>query len=227
MFCVRGRGVLPSGMEFMPQILNPQDVTSRFGTVPLCRHHSSRLSVACCLFPAFLLLVVTALHAQDFSYPDTEPAPQAALIQKANDALAAGDFHAALAVLTSLNLQTPNNPEILYDLGMTLEALEPDSPTASNPCAAAPADSAPPSKPASAAEPLLPQSHRRGTRLPCGACRAWPAAGPDRPLRRSPHPTCSRHHAPRRQRASEGSCVPCPGPTRPAIHAAQSRRRHQ
>jgi len=72
--------------------------------------------------------LATHLPAQDFSHPDTEPAPQTALIQQANDALSAGDLPAALKILTSLNSQTPNNPQILYDLGLTLEALEPAGP---------------------------------------------------------------------------------------------------
>ncbi len=90
--------------------------------------------IARSLFTAFLfpvLLLASALPAQDLSQPDTAPAPQAALIQKANDALAAGNYRAALALLTNLNVQTPNNPQILYDLGMTLDALEVESPKAS------------------------------------------------------------------------------------------------
>jgi Tfp pilus assembly protein PilF len=75
--------------------------------------------------------LATTLPAQDFS--DTTAAPQAPLIQKANDALAAGDFHAALKILTSLNTQTPKNPQILYDLGLTLEALDSGPPTAGQP----------------------------------------------------------------------------------------------
>lgn len=78
-----------------------------------------------CLLAA---LLTSALSAQDFSHPDTQPAPQAALIQQANDALAAADFPAALKILTTLNTQTPNNPQILYDLGLTLEALPPADP---------------------------------------------------------------------------------------------------
>ena len=91
---------------------------------------------------AALLLAVTlalvgtsALPAQDFSHPDAQPAPLAAPIQQANDALAASDFPTALKILTSLNTQTPNNPQVLYDLGLTLEALAdaPPSPTATTP----------------------------------------------------------------------------------------------
>jgi Tfp pilus assembly protein PilF len=93
--------------------------------------------VANCLFAT--ILIAAPLNAQDFSHPDTEPAPQAALIQKANDALAAGDFAAALKMLTSLDAATPNNPQILFDLGMTLEALDSTQP----PPAAAPGQAAP------------------------------------------------------------------------------------
>jgi Tfp pilus assembly protein PilF len=120
------------------------------------RFNSPRLALS--LVAAILL--APALLAQDFSHPDTVPAPQNVLIQKANDALAAGDFSAALKILTTLNTQTPNNPEVLYDLGLTLEALDP---------AALPADSAAPDQKAPSAEsyyrqsidanPLFPASH--------------------------------------------------------------------
>ena len=79
------------------------------------------------------LFIAPALAAQDFSHPDSEPAPETALIQQANDALAASDFSAALKILTGLNTQTPNNPQVLYDLGLTLEALGPETPNPAAP----------------------------------------------------------------------------------------------
>ena len=79
------------------------------------------------------LLVTPALAAQDFSHPDSEPAPEAALIQQANDALAASDFATALKILTGLKTQIPNNPQVLYDLGLTLEALGPETPASAAP----------------------------------------------------------------------------------------------
>ena len=79
------------------------------------------------------LFIAPALAAQDFSHPDSEPAPETALIQQANDALAASDFAAALKILTGLNTQTPNNPQVLYDLGLTLEALGPETPNPAAP----------------------------------------------------------------------------------------------
>jgi len=79
------------------------------------------------------LFIAPALAAQDFSHPDSEPAPEAALIQQANDALAASDFAAALKILTGLNTQTPNNPQVLYDLGLTLEALGSETPNSTVP----------------------------------------------------------------------------------------------
>ncbi len=82
---------------------------------------------AACLFAALAL----AAHAQDFSHPEAKPDPSAALVQQANDALAAGDLPAALKILTSLNTQTPHNAQVLYDLGLTLEALESTSPATS------------------------------------------------------------------------------------------------
>jgi Tfp pilus assembly protein PilF len=69
-------------------------------------------------------LCSTVAAAQDFSQPETQPAPNAALIQQANDALAAGDLPTALKLLTTLNTRTPHNAEVLYDLGFTAEALE-------------------------------------------------------------------------------------------------------
>ncbi len=71
-----------------------------------------------------LPLLADALYAQDFSHPNTQAAPQTALIQQANDALAAADYPAALKILTALNAQTPNDPQVLYNLGFTLEALK-------------------------------------------------------------------------------------------------------
>jgi Flp pilus assembly protein TadD len=92
----------------------------------LTRTRRRHLSILC-MFAIF----AASLPAQDFSHPDTQPNPQAALVQQANDAIAAGDFPAALKVLTTLNTQTPNNPQILYDLGLTLEALQPPAPATS------------------------------------------------------------------------------------------------
>ena len=82
-------------------------------------------SAPAALFLAIALgLALTAvLRAQDFSHPGAQPDPLAAPIQQANDALAAGDFPSALKILANLNTQTPNNPQVLYDLGLTLEAL--------------------------------------------------------------------------------------------------------
>jgi predicted Zn-dependent protease len=72
---------------------------------------------------AALLLAPAAVHPQDFSQPTSKPDPSTPLINQANDALAAGDFPTALKLLTTLNTQAPNNPQVLYDLGMTTEAL--------------------------------------------------------------------------------------------------------
>jgi len=84
------------------------------------------------LLAAFLLPAAfpATLNAQDFSHSDSEPAPQAAAIAQANKALAAGDFPSALKLLTDLNVKLPHDPQILYDLGLTLEALDSKQPTA-------------------------------------------------------------------------------------------------
>src|ERR1035437_1154629 len=128
------------------------------------RFNSPRLALS--LVAAILL--APAPLAQDFSHPDTAPAPQNALIQKANEALDAGDFPAALKILTTLNTQTPNNPQVLYDLGLTLEALTSTEPAAATPAATGP-DSAAPNQTVSTAEscyrksidanPLFPAAH--------------------------------------------------------------------
>jgi Tfp pilus assembly protein PilF len=64
------------------------------------------------------------------------------MVQQANDALAAGDMPVALKILTSLNAQVPHNAQILYDLGMTLEALGPDAATVHDPKAGSPTQQA-------------------------------------------------------------------------------------
>ena len=99
---------------------------------------------------AFFLCAM--LPAQDLSHPDTPPTPSSALIQQANDALAAGNLPAALKILTDLNTQTPHNPQVLYDLGFTLESLAPANPPAASP---APAAAGSGEQPTGAAEPAL------------------------------------------------------------------------
>ena len=99
---------------------------------PSPSHRDAWVGRATTYLLAALLAAPPLAAAQDFSHPDNEPAPQTALIQQANAALAASDFPAALKILTGLNSQTPNNPQVLYDLGLPLEAhgpaaLEPTS----------------------------------------------------------------------------------------------------
>jgi len=77
-----------------------------------------------------LLAASPTLPAQRLSQTRPRPDPTAALIQQANDALAASDFPAAFKILTALNAKTPNNPQVLYDLGLALEALPPPAPAA-------------------------------------------------------------------------------------------------
>jgi tetratricopeptide (TPR) repeat protein len=91
---------------------------------------ASALRLAACIASTLLAI---SLPAQDFSHPDTQPAPSAAFVQQANDALAAGDFPAALKILTHLNTQTPHNPQILYDLGLALEASDSTQPDSTQP----------------------------------------------------------------------------------------------
>lgn len=118
--------------------------------------YTARFLSTCSLAAA---LSVSA-QAQDFSHPNEEPNPQNALIQKANDALTSGDLHTALDLLTRLNAESPNNPQVLYNLGLTLEALA-DQP----PPAGAPSPGPPHLTPEAAyrqsisANPLFPASH--------------------------------------------------------------------
>jgi tetratricopeptide (TPR) repeat protein len=114
---------------------------------------------------AFLLLTPLAVNAQDFSQTQTAPAAATPLIEQANDALAANDLSTALRLLTALNTQSPNNPQILYDLGLTLEALA-NAPPTNN--VERTTDNAPPQQPSSpeayyraaiAADPTFPPPH--------------------------------------------------------------------
>src|ERR1019366_4837573 len=117
---------MPSGHpNSQHRLTPPASQTDRVRVLHASPSHRDEwgLLAATCLLAA--LLAAPALAAQDFSHPDSGPAPQTPLIQQANAALAASDFPAALKILTGLNSQTPNNPQVLYDLGLTLEALGP------------------------------------------------------------------------------------------------------
>jgi tetratricopeptide (TPR) repeat protein len=113
------------------------------------------------------LLLATALPAmllaQDFSQTQTKPSPTAPLIQQANDALAAADLATAFRLLTTLNTQTPNNPQVLYDLGLTLEGLADSAPTNAAPqpatCNLQPATPESCYRAAIAADPAFPAPH--------------------------------------------------------------------
>jgi Tfp pilus assembly protein PilF len=94
-------------------------------------------------FLSLLPVCARSLPAQDFSHESAQPAPQTPLIQQANDALASGDYSGALKLLSSLNAQLPNNAQVLYDIGLALDALSDTAP--------APASSAPAAASASAA----------------------------------------------------------------------------
>jgi predicted Zn-dependent protease len=75
------------------------------------------------------VFLAPAFPAQDFSHPESESSPLLPKIEQANAALAASDYTTALAILTTLNAKTPHDPQILYDLGLATEALEPDNPS--------------------------------------------------------------------------------------------------
>ena len=114
---------------------------------------TARLFASC----AFAAALAFTASAQDFSHPEEEPNPQNAVIQKANDALTSGDLRTALDLLTKLNAESPKNPQVLYDLGIALEAL-PDEPP--QPGAAAPQLTPEQAyRQAIAANPLFPPPH--------------------------------------------------------------------
>jgi Tfp pilus assembly protein PilF len=128
---------------------------------PDLRRLAAGLAASTLLLTSFLVA-----PAQDFSQPDSQPNskpdPTAQLIQQANDLLAADDYSAALKILTILNAQTPDNPQILYDLGLATEALQ-DAPAGSQPTTGnqQPATASPETyyRQAIAANPLLPTPH--------------------------------------------------------------------
>lgn len=108
------------------------------------------------------------LCAQDFSHLSTQPAPQTPLIQQANDALASGDYAGAFKILTTLNAQLPNNPQVLYDLGLALDALSDTAASNAAPAATVSSSSSSTPTPATAeaayraaiaAEATFPQPH--------------------------------------------------------------------
>jgi len=105
-----------------------------------------------------LVLLTAALPAQDFSQSETKPDPSAPLIQQANKELAGGDYPAAFKLLTTLNAQSPDNPQVLYDLGLTLEALADATATPNPPAADSPTPESCYRK-AIAANPLFPSPH--------------------------------------------------------------------
>ena len=110
-------------------------------------------------------------HAQDFSHQSTQPAPQTSLIQQANDALASGDYAAALKILTTLNAQLPNNPQVLYDVGLALDALSDTAPT--NSASPAP-NSAESSSSSSSSVPAAPATAEAAYRAAIAADSAFP-----------------------------------------------------
>jgi len=103
------------------------------------------------------------------SQPRPGPPPsEAALIQQANDALAASDFSTAFKILTTLNSRTPSNPQVLYDLGLTLEALAATAPAPTELAASTPHPASPTQEALTAescyrksiaANPLFPAAH--------------------------------------------------------------------
>ena len=118
---------------------------------------ATRFACACALAAA---LAIPA-YGQDFSHPDEETNPQNATIQKANDALSSGDLHTALDLLTRLNTESPKNPQVLYDLGVTLEALanQQPAPAAAAPSAAPQLSAESAYRQSISANPLFPPPH--------------------------------------------------------------------
>jgi tetratricopeptide (TPR) repeat protein len=76
----------------------------------------------------FLLVGCVGAQAQDVSPTQATPEHSsnagATLIDQANDALVKRDYPTALKLLTRLNRESPNEPHILYNLGLTEDALD-------------------------------------------------------------------------------------------------------
>ncbi|HXE09226.1 MAG TPA: tetratricopeptide repeat protein [Acidobacteriaceae bacterium] len=127
------------------------------------------------LLPAALFVLIPicarSLPAQDFSHDSAQPAAQAPLIQQANDALANGDYTGALKLLSAVNGQLPNNPQVLYDIGLALDALsDAASSAASSPSAANGAATA------ASSDPAASSSSSNGAPPPTTAEAAYRAA---------------------------------------------------
>ena len=81
-----------------------------------------------------LLLLGSLAHAQDFNAnltparPQSQPAPQSAAMDAANDALAAQHWEKAIKLLKPLAEASPQDAHILYDLGSAQDALDQSSP---------------------------------------------------------------------------------------------------
>lgn len=87
-------------------------------------------------FAGLLGLATTSGHAdirgvEEAQAPGAGQVPTtssaASSIDAANSALARGDYANALKLLTALHEQNPKDPQVLYDLGLTTEALHPDA----------------------------------------------------------------------------------------------------
>jgi len=79
------------------------------------------------LFTACLLALSSSVSAQlpagTTDPAATAPAPDAALLKQANDALQSRDFAAAQRLLTTLTRDNPKDPHLFFDLGLTEENL--------------------------------------------------------------------------------------------------------
>ena len=92
------------------------------------RHHNLSNLLATAL--AFILFSATSTQAQlpagtiDTTAPQSNAAPNAALLTQADEALQKNDFITAEKLLTSLTHDNPKDPHLLFDLGLTEDNLD-------------------------------------------------------------------------------------------------------
>ncbi len=93
----------------------------------------ARLDIARLAILSLILFSCASAQAQlpagttDASSSSSQTQPQDPLLAQANEALANHDFPAALNLLTNLAESHPNDPQILYDLASTQDALDQNS----------------------------------------------------------------------------------------------------
>jgi Tfp pilus assembly protein PilF len=107
----------------MNQTRNPKHVLPR----PSPRRSSLLLSAALILALSTPAQATAQLPAGTIDPAAPQPAPNAALLTQANEALQNRDFATAQRLLTTLARDNPKDPHLLFDLGLTEENLDHDA----------------------------------------------------------------------------------------------------